>query len=159
MARKFFSFVFAFLLLGLQQQLLLHPLTQLPEARQHSSLKLPAIDIACVECSLLASTTHAAAGSPAPAACNAAAAECIAFEPTTVAAPSYYQSRAPTPPSDCFRRAAIRSRRRIIRLEEHHPCPGNSWRPALWRWRCSPPRPHRRPAMLISRKSAMRSGN
>ncbi len=64
MVRKFFSFVFAFLLLGLQQELLLHPLTHLPElkARHHSSLKLPAIDIACVECSLLASATHAAAG-------------------------------------------------------------------------------------------------
>ena len=62
MVRKFFSFVFAFLLLGLQQELLLHPLTHLPElkARHHSSLKLPAIDIACVECSLLASATHAA---------------------------------------------------------------------------------------------------
>jgi hypothetical protein len=99
MVRKFFSLVFAFLLLGLQQELLLHPLTHLPElkARHHSSLKLPAIDIACVECSLLASATHAAAGSPSPAACNAVAAECITFEPAAryVAAPSYYQSRAP----------------------------------------------------------------
>jgi hypothetical protein len=99
MARKFISFVFAFLLLGLQQELLLHPLTHLPDlkARHHSSLKLPAIEIACVECSLLASATHAAAGSPSPASCDAAPAECIAFEPAQryVAAPSYYRSRAP----------------------------------------------------------------
>jgi hypothetical protein len=100
--RKFFSFVFAFLLLGLQQELLLHPLTHLPElkARHHSSLKLPATDIACVECSLLASATHAAGGSPSPVVCNGAAAECIAFGPAAryVAAPSYYQSRAPPIP-------------------------------------------------------------
>ena len=99
MARKFISFVFAFLLLGLQQELLLHPLTHLPElkARHHSSLKLPAIEIACVECSLLAGATHAAAGSTSPASCDAAPAECIAFEPAQryVAAPSYYRSRAP----------------------------------------------------------------
>ena len=99
MIRKSFSFVFAFMLLGLQQELLLHPLTHLPElkARHHSSLKLPAIDVACVECSLLASATHATAGSPSPAVCNPAAAECIAFEPAAryVAAPSYYQTRAP----------------------------------------------------------------
>ena len=92
MVRKFLSFALAFLLLGLQQELLLHPLTHLPDlkARHHSSLKLPALDIACLECSLLASATHAAAGSPPPAVCNGA-------EPAArhVAAPSYYQSRAP----------------------------------------------------------------
>ena len=99
MVRRFLSLVFAFLLLGLQQELLLHPLTHLPDlkARHHSSLKLPTIDVACIECSLLAAAAHAAAGSPPPAACDAAAAECIAFEPAAryVAAPSYYQSRAP----------------------------------------------------------------
>lgn len=99
MVRKFLSFAFSFLLLGLQQELLLHPLTHLPElkARHHSSLKLPSVEIACVECSLLAGGTHAAAGSPSPAACNAVAPECIAFEPAAryVAAPSYYRSRAP----------------------------------------------------------------
>jgi hypothetical protein len=97
--RKFFSFVLAFLLLGLQQELLLHPLTHLPDlkARHHSSLKLPAIEIACVECSLLAGAAYAAAGSSSPAACAADAADCAAFEPAAryVAAPSYYQSRAP----------------------------------------------------------------
>jgi len=99
MVRKLFSFVFAFLLLGLQQELLLHPLTHLSElkARHHSSLKPPAIEITCVECSLLASAAYAAAGSPPPAICNAAAIESVAFEVATqyVAAPSYYQSRAP----------------------------------------------------------------
>jgi len=99
MVRRFLSLVFAFLLLGLQQELLLHPLTHLPElkARHHSSLKLPTIDVACIECSLLASATHAAAGSPPSVVCNAVAPECIAFEPAArfVAAPSYYQSRAP----------------------------------------------------------------
>ena len=99
MVRNFLSFALAFLLLGLQQELLLHPLTHLPDlkARHHSSLKLPALETACVECSLLASATHAAAGSPPPAICNAVAPECIAFEPAAryVAAPSYYQSRAP----------------------------------------------------------------
>jgi hypothetical protein len=90
MVRKFLSFALVFLLLGLQQELLLHPLTHLPDlgARHHSSLKLPALDIACVECSLLASATHAAAGSPSPGSCAAVAAECIAF------APSCYQGRA-----------------------------------------------------------------
>jgi len=99
MVRKFLSFALAFLLLGLQQELLLHPLTHLPDlkARHHSSLKLPAIEIACVECSLLAGAAHAAAGSPSPANCVADAAECVAFETAAryVAAPSYYQSRAP----------------------------------------------------------------
>jgi|SRR5689334_15175392 len=99
MVRRFLSLVFAFLLLGLQQELLLHPLTHLAElkARHHSSLKLPTIDVACVECSLLAGAAYAAAGSPPPAACGAGAAECTAFEPSAryVAAPSYYQSRAP----------------------------------------------------------------
>lgn len=99
MVRKFLSLVFAFLLLGLQQELLLHPLTHLSElkARHHSSLKLPAIESACVECSLLASATHAAAGSPPPEVCNAGAPECIAYEPAAryVAAPAHYQSRAP----------------------------------------------------------------
>jgi hypothetical protein len=99
MVRKFVSLVFAFLLLGLQQELLLHPLTHLPElkARHHSSLKLPAIEIACVECSLLAGATHAVGGSQPPAVFNSVAAVCIAFEPVArhVAAPSYYQSRAP----------------------------------------------------------------
>jgi hypothetical protein len=99
MYRKFLSFALAFLLLGLQQELLLHPLTHLPElkARHHSSLKLPALDTACVECSLLAGATHAASGSPSAAACNGVAPECIGFEPAAryVAAPSYYQGRGP----------------------------------------------------------------
>ncbi len=99
MYRKFLSFAFSFLLLGLQQELLLHPLTHLPElkARHHSSLKLPAVEIACVECSLLAGAAQAAAGSSSPTVCVAAASECIAFAPAAryVAAPSYYQSRAP----------------------------------------------------------------
>ena len=99
MVRKFLSFVLAFLLLGLQQELLLHPLTHLPDfkGRHHSSLKAPAVEAACVECSLLAGAAHATANSPSPAACNGATAECIGFEPAAryVAAPSYYQSRAP----------------------------------------------------------------
>ncbi|MEO8565553.1 MAG: hypothetical protein ABI541_04145 [Betaproteobacteria bacterium] len=99
MVRKFLSFALAFLLLGLQQELLLHPLTHLPDfkGRHHSSLKAPAVEAACVECSLLAGAAHAAANSPSPATCGAATPECIAFEPAAryVAAPSYYQSRAP----------------------------------------------------------------
>lgn len=99
MYRKFLSFALSFLLLGLQQELLLHPLTHLPDlkARHHSSLKLPAVEIACVECSLLAGAAHAAASSMPPVTCAATAAECVAFEPAVryVAAPSYYQSRAP----------------------------------------------------------------
>ena len=99
MVRKFLSLAFAFLLLGLQQELLLHPLTHLSElkARHHSSLKLPAIEITCVECSLLAGATHAAAGSPPPAVCGTVAPGCIAVESEAryVAAPSHYQSRAP----------------------------------------------------------------
>jgi hypothetical protein len=99
MVRKFLSLVFAFLLLGLQQELLLHPLTHLPElkARHHSSLKLPAIEIACVECSLLAGAAHATAGTMPTPTCSVAANECIESAPVSryVATPSYYQSRAP----------------------------------------------------------------
>ena len=102
MVRKFLSFAFSFLLLGLQQELLLHPLTHLPDfsERHHSSLKVPAAEVACVECSLLAGAAHAAANSPSPTTCVAAAPECIAFELSArhVAAPSYYQSRAPPLP-------------------------------------------------------------
>jgi hypothetical protein len=99
MVRKFFSFVLAFLLLGLQQELLLHPLTHLPElkARHHSSLKLPAVELACVECSLLAGAAYAAAGAMPQLPCALAADGCIESAPVSryVAAPSYYQSRAP----------------------------------------------------------------
>ena len=99
MVRKFLSFALAFLLLGLQQELLLHPLTHLGDlkARHHSSLKSPALEAACLECSLLAGAAHAAANTSSTAACGAAAPECIAFEPSArhVAAPSYYRSRAP----------------------------------------------------------------
>ncbi|HEY7945076.1 MAG: hypothetical protein ACHP7M_10360 [Burkholderiales bacterium] len=99
MYRKFLSFVFSFLLLGLQQELLLHPLTHLGDlrARHHASLKLPGVDVACVECSLLAGAAHAAAGTIQTLPCVPAADECIASAPASrpVAAPSYYQSRAP----------------------------------------------------------------
>ncbi len=102
MVRKFLWFALAFLLLGLQQELLLHPLTHLPDfkGRHHSSLKAPAVEVTCVECSLLAGAAHAAASSPSPATCVATAPDCIAFEPSArdVAAPSYYQSRAPPIP-------------------------------------------------------------
>jgi hypothetical protein len=99
MYRKFLSFALCFLLLGLQQELLLHPLTHLGDlnAHHHSSLKLPAVEIACVECSLLAGAAHTAASSSLATACVAATPECIAFAPAArhIAAPSYYQSRAP----------------------------------------------------------------
>jgi hypothetical protein len=99
MARKFFSFVFAFLLLGLQQELLLHPLTHLPElkARHHSSLKLPAIDIACVECSLLAERNARGSRLTVASGLQRRRGGSLAFEPAArcVAAPSYYRSRAP----------------------------------------------------------------
>jgi hypothetical protein len=99
MFRRFLWFAFSFLLLSLQHELLSHPLTHLADlkARQQSSLKPPAVEIACIECSLLASATNIVAGSVPPAMCNAVAAERVAFEPAAryVCAPSYYQSRAP----------------------------------------------------------------
>ena len=106
MVRRFLSLVFAFLLLGLQQELLLHPLTHLPElkARHHSSLKLPTIDVACIECSLLAGATHAAAGSPLPAACDAAAAECCIRADGALRRRSFVlpEPRTPSVPLDRF---------------------------------------------------------
>jgi hypothetical protein len=97
--RKFLSFALCFLLLGLQQELLQHPLTHLPDlkARHHPSLKSPAVEIACVECSLLAGAAHAAAGSIPTTNCVVNATDCIAFAPAPryIAAPAYYQSRAP----------------------------------------------------------------
>ncbi len=98
MIRKFTALALVFLLLGLQQELLVHPLTHMGSLqRGDASLQAPAADTPCVECALLAGATSTAFGSAWAPPCVAAADDCSAFDtPSRFAtAPSYYQSRAP----------------------------------------------------------------
>ena len=99
MRRPLFAFVLSFLLLGMQQEVLQHPLTHLGDLthKREQSLKTPQASETCAECQLLASGTNVVASTIAavPVALAAADVARVRFVTRSAAAPSYYSSRAP----------------------------------------------------------------
>jgi hypothetical protein len=100
MHRRLLTLLFAFLLLGMQQEAQVHALSHLGEQlhRAHDEgLRLPAGDATCAECALFAGSAAAAPND------SAALLEPVAGSgirqggapPPALSAPSYYSSRAP----------------------------------------------------------------
>ena len=100
MRRAILFAVLSLLLLSMQQQGYVHPIAHLAGShriRRRRVLSAPQLDVACVECALLASGTNAVHGESA-AAMLAAAAEVrahTAFRSRAADVPSWFQSRAP----------------------------------------------------------------
>ncbi len=96
----FLTFVVSLLMLGMQLEGQRHALQHLGDRlhRPHEqSLKAPQGEIVCAECALLAGTSNAVAGSAASTLPAVAANARFDAPPAShsVAAPSYYSSRAP----------------------------------------------------------------
>ena len=100
MQHRLLTLLFAFLLLGMQQEAQFHALSHLSGQLQRpheQGLEVPNADTACAECALLA-----AGASVAPVGSPPFAAPDVGFVPPqqavhswTVAAPAYYSSRGP----------------------------------------------------------------
>lgn len=100
MQRRLLTLLFAFLLLGMQQEAQFHALAHVSGQLQRlhePGLEVPNADTACAECALLA-----AGASVAPVGSTPFAAPDDVFVPPqrtvhswTVAAPAYYSSRGP----------------------------------------------------------------
>jgi hypothetical protein len=98
-----FSVLFVLLMLGMQHELQVHALQHLGPTlhpAQEQGLQAPVADVACLECSLLAGGASAIAVEfPAlPPAAVATQRIVSALATRTLAAPSWYSSRAPPPP-------------------------------------------------------------
>jgi hypothetical protein len=94
------TFVFSLLVLGMQLEGQRHALQHIGDRlhRPHEQgLQLPQAEIVCAECALLAGTSNAVAGSSTPEVPVVAANERFSalFLSRSVAAPTYYSSRAP----------------------------------------------------------------
>ena len=100
MRRAILFAVLSLLLLSMQHQGYVHPIAHLGGYASHpqeTALSAPQLDVACVECALLVSGTHAVYGESA-AAMLAVAAEVrarTAFRSRAADVPSWFQSRAP----------------------------------------------------------------
>lgn len=100
MQRTFLTVVFSMLMLGMQLEGQRHALQHLGDQlhrHQQQGLQLPQGEVVCAECALLAGTSNAVAGNSALPLLAAAAIERIhaQFSSRSVAAPTYYSSRAP----------------------------------------------------------------
>ena len=100
MQHRLLTLLFAFLLLGMQQEAQRHALAHLSGQLQRpleQSLQIPTADTACAECALLAGGAGVApAGSATYAAPIAGSSPSrLPVQSWTVAAPSYYSSRGP----------------------------------------------------------------
>jgi hypothetical protein len=100
--RALLGAVFVLLLLCMQREALVHPFQHLGgllHPAHERGLQAPVVDIACVECSLLASGTSVIPSGLAAVAPDSVRTEraMIAVASVSLAAPSYYSSRAPPP--------------------------------------------------------------
>ena len=100
--RILLSVVFALLLLGMQREVQVHALQHLGgvmHPAHEQGIQAPAADVTCLECSLLAGgTAVVAAEFPAlPTAAVGALRAINTVASRSLAAPSYYSSRAPPP--------------------------------------------------------------
>lgn len=99
MRRAILFAVLSLLLLSMQHQAYVHPIAHLGYAShsQETGLSAPQLDVACVECALLASGANAVHGGSASA-MLAVAAEVrahAAIRSRAADVPSWFQSRAP----------------------------------------------------------------
>lgn len=96
MLRPFRAFLLAFLLLGFQQQQVVHAFEHLA-SRHRQSATLPHPGAACATCELLAAGADSvpATAFSAPVAGGGAAPPCLDFTSRAVAAPDAYSPRAP----------------------------------------------------------------
>jgi hypothetical protein len=100
MQHRLLTLLFAFLLLGMQQEAQFHSLAHLAAQLQRpfeQSVHVPTIDTACAECALLAGGASVAPNGSARFAVPdvGVAAQERPGSSWTVAAPSYYESRGP----------------------------------------------------------------
>ena len=100
--RILLTLAFALLLLGMQREAQVHALQHLGgilHPAQQQSIQAPATDVACLECSLLASGSSVVASELPVLSLAAATTSRIvsAIGSRSLAAPSYYSSRAPPP--------------------------------------------------------------
>jgi len=98
--RIFVTIVFSLLLLGMQREAQVHALQHLGSTlhpAQEQGIQAPKADVSCLECSLLAGGTSAVANEiPALPPDTVRATRIVgAIASRSVAAPSYYSSRAP----------------------------------------------------------------
>lgn len=92
--------VLALLLLFMQQRAVVHPIEHLAgraAAPQETILGLPHLELACLECALLAGGIDAVAGThaPVPPALPASPAPAVVRAPALAASSAWFDSRAP----------------------------------------------------------------
>ena len=103
MRTRFVAWLFAFLLLGMQQGAQMHALSHTGSAfdrPQEQGLQLPVDDAPCAICALFAGGSNAIASGSAvpPGFAAASAAPRVTFSSLALHTPTYYQSRAPPTP-------------------------------------------------------------
>jgi hypothetical protein len=102
MRARILTWLFAFLLLGMQHGAQLHALSHVAgtlDRPQEQGLQLPADNTPCAVCALFAGGSNALAsgGASVPNAAAASAATWATVSSPTVHSPTYYLSRAPPP--------------------------------------------------------------